>query len=945
MTAPSDDARLRRQVEAQHRTLSAVLDALARRRDDATVTATIGPRLPDRVRPSAAPPRPTQSLPGWPEPPPPAQPLRPPPGWACASLGSGRHPVIAVALFGLDAPGVAKGVAQIDLRQRRDMNFVPVFLTDHPDATPFRRGGHVVEFFPRAVYGDPDAPALFREKYAHVRRKWGVASLIDLGVPGYLDARLPPPPAPPVAEDDGTVPNRPIPELAPVPPLDIAAAKAETVARGLDRVPDDFILYRIVGNDLHPRHRSGQSLDNLRFILEREPPLAGCVKAWVVNRIVNPADEAAVIALLERHGQSFLRIPFDWDAYAATDPDLEPFRQQAFSTVTERMGLASRRRMRMEVRAARPKVLYAMNNNGARNAAIADGRGRAKWILPWDGNCILTGEAWAEIAATVRACSYLKYFVVPMARLIDNEHLDEPGFRPDAVEEPQILFRCDAEEIFDERFPYGRRSKVELFWRLGVEGPWDRWVDDPWELPRPARAPDAGQHGRTGWVARLFSGRADLEVPGREAIQGRELARNTAILATLDHLDQTAMRRRFDRETLTAYDEAALSALSGRPIATALRRAAALALGRGPYSVVDKTTLPPSGDPHDYWHPAPYWWPDPTKPDGRPFVRRDGERVPGTELYEAGSEKFDRTRLQRLFDDTTILALAWRVDGNLAAARHAASLVRRWFVEPATRMNPHLRYAQVQAGRDDGEGQSFGVIEGKDLYFFLDAVRLLERAGTLSPDDVSALREWLAAYLGWLRTSRQGVAERRARNNHGTCYDLQVGAVAAYLGDVPTLLSTFFQSRERLLEQFDADGAQPEELSRTQTAHYCCFNLQSWMNLATLADACGSPLWDFTGSDGRGLRRGLAWLDALASRERWPHRQSGSFDRDRFLPLRAFLRRYAGDGALGTAGWKPIFHPHDGIKPFWMAGRGLLPRAQQGFRQRGAEEGQIILST
>jgi hypothetical protein len=933
MSAPADDAAtigLRRRVEAQHRTLSAVLDALARTHG-AGASVTVGPRLP---APAALPPiapSPAPEPAGWPQSALPAQALRPPPGWACASVAAGRHPVIAVALFGLDAAALASGVAQIDQRQRRAMNFVPVFLTDHPDATAFRRSGHAVEYFPRAIYGDADAPALFREKVAFVRRKWGVASLVDLSAPGYLEARMPP--AVPVAEpEERNAWDRPVPPVGPVPPLDIAAAKAETLARGLDRMPDDFVLYRIIGNDLHPRHRRGQAADNLRFILEREPPLPGCTKAWIVNRIVDPEQEAAVIALLEAHGQAYLHIPFDWDVYAAIAPDLELFPPGGFFTRIDRSAAGARRRMRADVQARRPQVLYAMNNNGARNAAIADGRGRAKWILPWDGNCFLTAGAWREIADAVRTRPYLKYFVVPMARVLDNEMLADPDFRPDAAEEPQVLFRRDADEIFDERVPYGRRPKVQLLWRLGVPGPWDRWVDDIWDLPRPVHATDAGQYLSTGWVARLFSGVAELEVPGRVAISGRELARNEAILATVDHLDQTAMRRRLDPLALTVYDEEALSALAAgehAPWRDALRREAGLALGRGLSSVLDKTSMPPSGDPHDYWHPAPYWWPDPSKPDGRPFIRRDGERVPGTELYEPGSEKFDRTRLQRLFDDTTILALAWRVEGDATCAQRAADLVRRWFVDPATRMNPHLRYAQVRVGHGDGEGHNSGIIEAKDFYFFLDAVRLLERAGALSTDDVSALRGWLSAYLDWLRAGRQGVTERRTRNNHGTCYDLQVAALAAYLGDVPTLLSTFFISRERLLDQFDAEGAQPEELSRTQTAHYCCFNLQSWVNLATLAEACGVSLWDYPG-EGRGLRRGLAWLDGCASRTRWPYRQSGPFDDARFLPLR--LTGHRRFGQPGTAGdpssWKPLFHPHDGIKPFWMLGRDVSGKKQ-----------------
>lgn len=38
--------------------------------------------------------------------------------------------------------------------------------------------------------------------------------------------------------------------------------------------PDTFVLYRIIGNDLPPRHRVGQGRDSLRFILEMEPSLA-----------------------------------------------------------------------------------------------------------------------------------------------------------------------------------------------------------------------------------------------------------------------------------------------------------------------------------------------------------------------------------------------------------------------------------------------------------------------------------------------------------------------------------------------------------------------------------------------------------------------------------------------------------------------------------------------
>ena len=122
---------------------------------------------------------------------------------------------------------------------------------------------------------------------------------------------------------------------------------------------------------------------------------------------------------------------------------------------------------------------------------------------------------------------------------------------------------------------------------------------------------------------------------------------------------------------------------------------------RGPYSILDKTTNAPSGDIHDYWHPAPYYWPNPNTPSGMPYISRDGQRVPGTRLYEPLSDKYDRTRLQRFFDDTLVLALAWHFIGDNRFANHGARLIRRWFLNSESAMNPHLNFAQVRLGHNN----------------------------------------------------------------------------------------------------------------------------------------------------------------------------------------------------------------------------------------------------
>jgi len=341
--------------------------------------------------------------------------------------------------------------------------------------------------------------------------------------------------------------------------------------------------------------------------------------------------------------------------------------------------------------------------------------------------------------------------------------------------------------------------------------------------------------------------------------------------------------------------------------------------------VTDKTSLPPSGNPHDYWHPAPYWWPNPILPGGRPYLRRDGRRVPGTRMHEPASDRYDRSRLQRLFDDTTALALAWAISGREAFAAHAAGHVRAWFVDPATRMAPHLRYAQVRPGWNRDEGVGTGIIELKDLYYFLDAVRLLERGGALDAPTRDGLQDWLAAYLDWLTGSRPGAHERAARNNHGTYYDLQVAAIAARLGDRATLRESLVRAQARLPGQFAASGAQPEELRRSATAHYCLYNLQGWLNLVRIGRRSGLLRPDFAAEPWSRLAAAVAWvLDHDLAR--WPHRQVGDFDPGRGLPLAAHaLEVGIADLGRDTAALrgqrfradKPVFTPHDGVPPYW----------------------------
>lgn len=710
------------------------------------------------------------------------------------------------------------------------------------------------------------------------------------------------------------------------------AKQAELSARyrnsAISGTADTFVLYRIIGNDLPPRHVLGQSRRNLRFILDHEPDLLSCEKRFVVNRIVDPDQESAVLSLLEEAGVAYVHLPFDRNAYRECPWDIEGVPVE-YAPWTDRFSLLTDdSQAHVVMRLYRHKNNYVMNNNGARNSALRDGKRVAKWVLPWDGNCFMTASAWEEVLAAVRGAPQLPFFVVPMARVTDNSQLLKGDFRPSASEEPQIIFRCDSILEFDSDYYYGRRPKVELLWRLGVSGQWDGWPIMPWDLPCPAYSSEAGAYGRTSWVARLSSGYVHLESrdgadSGAEnaAFKDRGIARLEAVKLMLDNLDDEASNRGAALEN-ACFMRRSTSAVG--LIAERLRKAATAALARGPYSVVHKTTLPPSGNRHDYWHPAPYYWPNPLRLPGLPYIRRDGRRAPGTLLYEPLSEKYDRTRLQRMFDDTFVLTLTWYVFGDQRCAEHAANLVRTWFITPETAMNPHLEYAQVRMGHDANRGSSSGIIEFKDLYYFLEAVRALQRGQWLTEPERAQLDEWFGEYLHWLRTSRQGRAERASVENHGTYYDLQILSIATHLGEARLVRDTLRDSHSRMLQQFDGAGMQVHEMRRTNTAHYCCFNLQGWIHLAQLAATWSEDLWSFQASDGRGMKRAMEWLLAYIG-EDWPYRQIENFDDDRFYPIYyAYVSRYGDlpavprDRVPEIEKVKPVFFPHDGVAPFWQ---------------------------
>ena len=345
-----------------------------------------------------------------------------------------------------------------------------------------------------------------------------------------------------------------------------------------------------------------------------------------------------------------------------------------------------------------------------------------------------------------------------------------------------------------------------------------------------------------------------------------------------------------------ALEKAKAAAASDESAKKALKKLIAdadKALAVTPPSVMQKTKVPPSGDKHDYMSIAPYFWPNPETKDGLPYVRKDGKVNP-----ESRAEAANDTLRARLVGTTVeTLALGYYFTRDEKYAEHAAKVLRTWFLDPASKMTPHFRFAQAIPGVNDGRGT--GLIEARGLADAADAASLLAGSKHWSAADQQALLAWGEIYFEWLLGSKNGQDERAAKNNHGTWYDVQAVKWALVLGRKDKAKEICAEAiTRRIGVQIQPDGKQPLELVRTASFSYSCFNLLALARLADLSEHAGVDLWHHKTSDGRSIRAALDFLVPYLGKnpKPWTLQQIHESKPDEVLPvLRAAALVYGDD--------------------------------------------------
>lgn len=286
-------------------------------------------------------------------------------------------------------------------------------------------------------------------------------------------------------------------------------------------------------------------------------------------------------------------------------------------------------------------------------------------------------------------------------------------------------------------------------------------------------------------------------------------------------------------------------------------------LNEPPRTITAFTSPRSAGGIHEYFSEGDYWWPDPKNPDG-PYIQRDGLTNP---------DNFNKHReaMRRFSRIVPTLAAAYKITHDEKYALQAIRHLKAWCVDDATKMFPHLKYAQAIKGRFTGRG--IGLIDTIHLIEVARAVEVLSTSGSLRGEEESAIKQWFAEYLKWMTTHQYGIDERETKNNHATWWVAQVSAFAQLVNDTAALAYCRWRFENVLLPgQLAANGSFPEELKRTKPYGYSIFNLEGMAAICQVLSTPTDNLWQFALPDGRTMRNAVEFLyPYIVDKSKWPY--------------------------------------------------------------------------
>ena len=612
------------------------------------------------------------------------------------------------------------------------------------------------------------------------------------------------------------------------------------------------ILYRILGNDIPNRHAPGQTLDNLRFLLEHEPSHSHLEKRWLLNRIVDSSYLDEIHQLIKSYNQKIDVLPFEESRYLQCWCDAGNMPSDNFPGTRHFGNLAEPTQSRLIEYLRRSKSLYLVNNNGARNHAITLGfNDNADWVLPWDGGCFLTTSGWQAIYAAMAAGAGLSYISVPMARTDNNQVLLDASYSVEADIEPQICFSRTARLYFDPSLRYGSMPKSRLLQRLGVPGKWQTGIGHfPWEQVDTSPPADSGNFVQAGWVARLSGNQESQRLP-EEAY--RWVSRFKGTIEWTQAVDRESIRKRLAQQPFfcwTSFNDSSPPVVAS-PLDAQLADLSGRTLSLGSAQLRNSLLAGNRQDSKANSNAA--------------FDLAKGALINSVSVTPAqagvqNSQAIIDSRLRgndisQNFPNFTqvisVLALDFKINQHSVAGISALRLINTAIATDNTGCHPDHNFIEflspVTINSDIDTALALN-----SLFSLCDAVALIFRSELADTASTNTVYVWFGRFLTWLINSSQGIGFSNRTDHVGTAYHLALLSLACFLAKYGIIDNVINGIPRLMARQFTSDGHQ--RLGTIgQDSNAPLINIEIWANIAKLCAVLGRDLWSFEDSAGRGL--------------------------------------------------------------------------------------------
>jgi hypothetical protein len=320
-----------------------------------------------------------------------------------------------------------------------------------------------------------------------------------------------------------------------------------------------------------------------------------------------------------------------------------------------------------------------------------------------------------------------------------------------------------------------------------------------------------------------------------------------------------------------------------------------------PITVTAYSSERSKGGKHDFFSEGDYWWPDTLHPNG-PYIQRDGLTNP---------QNFTAHRLAMIRFSKAVgnLTSAYILTKNTKYSNAAMGHLKAWFIDTATLMNPSLLYGQAITRKVSGRG--IGIIDMIQMIEVAQSVVVLEKAGLINNKDIIEIKNWFTQYLKWVTTHPYGIEEREAKNNHGTCWVMQVAVFAKLVGD--TSLLSYCNNRFKtvlLPSQMAPNGSFPLEIKRTKPYGYSLFNLDAMVTLAHVLSTQKENLFDFIGTGNVSIKKGIEFMfPFIANKASWPYAKDVMyFDEWPVAPISLLFGSKATNNSSWFDTWQKLEH-------------------------------------